>query len=122
MVHHEHVAQEAQFGGHTILGSVGDGVLGGERLQQLGGGLQGSIGGVPTAHGGESAREQLRLLPGLSGDAEVGEVFVGDEGKRDVDLEDFNFEPVVHRKVRAPWDLMRVTKEYLAVMPCLLAI
>ena len=55
----------------------------------------------------------------MSSDEELADVFVVDAGKGSVDLEDFNFEQTVRRKVGAVWGLMPETKEYLArhIMP-----
>ena len=62
---------------------------------------------------GSQQEEAVRIVVGLSSDEELGDVYVADTGKGRVDLEDFNFDNEVRRKVGAEWGLMPETKEYL---------
>ena len=62
---------------------------------------------------GDQQEEAVRIVVGMSSDEQLGDVYVVDTGKGRVDLEDFNFEHEVRRKVGAAWGLMPETKEYL---------
>ena len=62
---------------------------------------------------GDQQEEAVGIVVGMSSGEQLGDVYVVDTGKGRVDLEDFNFEHEVRRKVGAAWGLMPETKEYL---------